>query len=133
MLAIVPESDPRPGLPTATPQVVPRTDALPVPVHSVMSPNPLSWRPVSVRFSSNPPVFATSTLYLTVTQAWVLATQPLVIVAELGASVDVTVTVLESVGAKVTVLTRSEWPYTVTLSVTDASSPSTAVKSQVPT
>jgi hypothetical protein len=50
-------------------------------------------------------------------------TNPLVIVAELGASVDVTVTVLDVSGPKSDVLTRAECPWIVTLSVTEASSP----------
>src|SRR5260370_37999706 len=100
-------------------------------VLGMMFPYTLSTSFDSVRVSSNPLPLCTSTLYLTVAQALVVVTNPLVIVAELGASSDLTVTVLDEVGPKCAVLTRSEWPFTVTASVTVASSPWTAVKSHV--
>jgi len=56
----------------------------------------------------------------------------LVVVAVVGASVDVTVTGLESVGPKVELAWISEWPVTVTLSVTDRFSPWLTVKVQDP-
>ena len=118
------------GLDAEVKQVVPTIFVLAV---GEMPPNTLSDRAVSVSLSSNVVllVFFTSTLYLTVAQALVVVTNPLVIVAELGASSDLTVTVLDEVGPKCAVLTRSEWPFTVTASVTVASSPWTAVKSHV--
>jgi len=75
-------------------------------------------------------VFFTSTLYLAVTQPAGVLTKPLVTVAELGASVDVTVTLLDEtcVPLKVEVVLRVEWPDAFTVSVTVASSPCGAVK-----
>src|SRR6266567_9124180 len=103
-----------------------------------MSPNALSLSAESVRLSSAPLLLATSTLYLKVTQAWRLATVPFVTVATLGDSSDVTVTLLDSVGPKVFVVRRSEWPDTfnwfVTVKVAAASDGPAwfAVKSHVP-
>jgi hypothetical protein len=82
----------------------------------------------SVSVSSAPLLLCTSTLYLTVAQALVVVTNPLVIVAELGASEDVTVTVLDESGPKVVLELRSEWPVTLTVSVTDRFSPWATVK-----
>jgi hypothetical protein len=97
-----------------------------------MLPYALSLNADSDRASSAPLVFFTSTLYLTVAQpAWVLS-KPLVTVAVLAASVDVTVTVLDWVLVKTELVLIDEWPDALTVSVTDLSSPWTAVKVQVP-
>jgi hypothetical protein len=77
-------------------------------------------------------VFFTSTLYLTVAQAASVPTTPLVVVAVLGASVDVTVTELDELGPKSEVVLRDEWPDALTVSITVAFSPWTAVKVHVP-
>src|SRR5207249_5387301 len=58
--------------------------------------------------------------------------QALVTVAVLGASVDVTVTVLDCTLLKVEVVLRAEWPHADTVSVTVAISPWTALKVHVP-
>ncbi len=60
-----------------------------------MLPYVLSLNADSDRASSAPLVFLTSTVYLTVAQPAVVLSKPLVTVAELGASVDVTVTLLD--------------------------------------
>jgi hypothetical protein len=86
----------------------------------------------NVKLSSNPLVFATSTLYLTVAQAAVVPTTPFVTVAVLGASEDVTVTLLDEVGPKVEVVLIDEWPDAVTVSVTVLSSFWSAEKVHVP-
>jgi len=112
-----PDSDPKPAAPLATPQVVPRTDAFGVgvePVHWVMSPNPSSRSADSVRVSSAPLVFFTSTPYLTVAQILVVLTEVFVVVAVLGASVDVTVTGLEFCGPN-DVPPEAPWPVTLTM------------------
>src|SRR5258708_10648948 len=101
-------------------------------VLGMMFPYALSTSFDSDRVSSAPLLLCTSTLYLTVAQALVVVTNPLVIVAVLGASSDVTVTLLDKVGPKCAVAARSEWPLTVTVSVTEAFSPWSAVKSHVP-
>jgi len=62
----------------------------------------------------------------------VVLSKPLVTVAVLGASVDVTVTLLDELGPNVELALRDEWPDAVTVSVTVASSPCTAVKVHVP-
>jgi len=74
---------------------VPPVFVHPVYVHFVRSPKTLSESPVSYRFSSAPLVFFTSTLYLTVAQAAVVPSTPLVTVAVLGASLEVTVTLFD--------------------------------------
>src|SRR5437667_1477483 len=72
-------------------------------------------------------VFLTVTSYLRVTQAACgPGSSPLVVFAVVGASSDVTVTVLEVFGANVTEAARSEWPFTVTLSTIVRFSPWTA-------
>ena len=77
-------------------------------------------------------MFFTSTVYLTVAHpAWVLS-KPLVTVAVLGASEDVTVTLLDGRVVKVELALIAEWPDAVTVSVTIAFSPWTAVKVHVP-
>jgi hypothetical protein len=77
----------------------------------------------NIKFSSNPLVFAASTLYLTVAQAASVATTALVTLAVLGASEEVTVTLLDEDGPKVELVLSDEWPDAVTVSVTVASSP----------
>src|SRR6185503_10902885 len=57
---------------------------------------------------------------------------PLLVVAVLGASVDVTVTLLDCVFVNVDVLLRDEWPDALTISVTDAFSPTAAVNVHCP-
>jgi hypothetical protein len=98
----------------------------------VRSPNALSLSAESVRTSSAELVFFTATLYLTVAQAASVATKPFVVVAVLGASDDVTVTLLEPC-ENVELVLRVEWPYAVTVSVSpDTFSPTVAVKVHVP-
>src|SRR5437660_1096626 len=87
-----PESVPRPA---ATPQVVPRITGGPLVPTLVMSPKAVSFSADNVRTSSAPLVLWTSTLNLTVAQAAVVPITPLVVIAVLGASEDVTVTVLD--------------------------------------
>ena len=71
-------------------------------------------------------------MYLTVAQpAWLLS-KPLVTVAVLGASEDVTVTLLDTLFVKVELALRAEWPDALTVSVTMAFAPWTAVKVHVP-
>jgi hypothetical protein len=60
-------------------------------------------------------VFCTVAVYLSVAQAWVMLDGAGVVFAELGASPDVTVTVLDVVGVN-DVWDKSPWPYTVTVS-----------------
>ena len=73
-----------------------------------MLPYGLSLSADSDRASSAPLELCTPTVYLTVAQpAWVLS-KPLVTVAELGASVDVTVTVLDCVLVKTEPVLRDE-------------------------
>jgi hypothetical protein len=67
-------------------------------------------------------VFFTSTWYLTVAQPASVATNPLVTVAVLGTSVDVTATLLDVLGPKVLLGLMSAWPTTLTVSVTVVSS-----------
>jgi len=97
-----------------------------------MSPKAVSFSADNERTSSAPLVLATSTLYLTVAQAaWVLTT-PLVVFAVLGASEDVTVTLLDVV-ANVKLVLMDEWPNAVATSVNpDKFSPTVAVKVHVP-
>src|SRR5437667_7410552 len=102
-----PESVPRPGLVVATPQVVPRALLSPV-----MSPKTVSDSADNVRTSSKALVFLTSTLYLTVAQAAMLPTKPLVTVPVAGTSVDLTETLLDEVGPKSRLVLRSAWPDT---------------------
>ena len=85
----------------------------------------------SNRFSSDPLQLCTPTVYLTVAQpAWVLS-KPLVTVAVLGASEDVTVTLLDPL-VKVKLERTDECPDALTVSVTIAFSPWSAVKVHVP-
>ena len=69
-----------------------------------MLPYALSSNADSDRFSSAPLELCTPTLYLTVAQPAVVLSKPLVTVAVLGASVDVTVTVLDCTLLKVEVV-----------------------------
>src|SRR5207249_3101129 len=119
-----PDSDPSPGLPLATPQVVPRTPPWTV----VMDPNAMSLNADRFRISSVPValVFFTSTLYLTVAQPAVLPTKVLVIVPVVAASCDVTVTWLEALGPNVPF--EAPWPETCTMLFTVRSSAWVAVK-----
>ena len=97
-----------------------------------MSPKAVSFSADNERTSSPPLVLATSTLYLTVAQAAVVPTTPLVTVAVLGASEDLTVTLLDVV-ANVKLVLMDEWPNAVTTSVNpDKFSPTVAVKVHVP-
>jgi len=97
-----------------------------------MLPYALSLNAVSDRVSSAPLVFLTSTVYLTVAQpAWVLS-KPLVTVAVLGASVELTVTLLDWVLVKTELALIDEWPDALTISLTELISPWTAVNLHVP-
>src|SRR5437773_4627400 len=113
-----------------TPQVVPRT----LPRTLVMSPYPVPLPSVSAdsdKVSSAPLELCTSTLYLTVAQPASVPARPGVTVAVLGASEDVTVTLLDCALVNFWVVLMPECPATVKISVTTASSPWTAVKSHV--
>jgi hypothetical protein len=90
-------------------------------VHFVVSPYKLSLSTDRLAFSSAPLVFLTSTLYLTVAQAAWVPTTPLVTVAVVGTSVDVTETLLDE-PLKVRLVLRLAWPFTATVSVTVVSS-----------
>jgi hypothetical protein len=97
-----------------------------------MFPKALSFSAERLRTSSAVLVFLTSTLYLTVAQAAVVLTTPLVTVAVLGASVDVTVTLLD-ICENLELELTDEWPDAVTVSVNpDKFSPTVAVKVHVP-
>ena len=86
----------------------------------------------SVKTSSAPLELCTSTLYLTVAQPASVPTKALVTFAELGASVDVTVTLLDWVLRKVELALIDEWPDALAVSVIVLISPWTAVKVHVP-
>jgi len=102
-------------------------------VHLVMSPKELSLSADRERTSSAPLVLLTSALYLTVAQAAVVLTTPLVTIAVLGASVDVTVTLLDGGDVNVELVFNVEWTDAVTVSVNPARfSPTIAVKEHVP-
>jgi hypothetical protein len=83
----------------------------------------------SVTVSSAALVFVTVALNLRVTQAATgPGARPLFVFAVLGASEDITLTVLDESGPKVAVVLRDEWPVTVAVSVTDKFSPWATVK-----
>jgi hypothetical protein len=146
-LAVRSEAVPEPATPFATPQVVPVTEpeVLAFPWVDVMSPKKVSLRAgtkvgvldeFSTKLSSCPLVFVTVASYLSVTQAALgPGSNPLLVDAVLAASEEVTVTLFDATPVKppkVTLGLRDEWPHAVTVSVTDAFSPWTAVKVHVP-
>ena len=97
-----------------------------------MLPNELSLNADSDRTSSFPLELCTSTVYLTVAQPAAIVSTPLVVVAVLGASEDVTVTELDWVLVNVELLLRDEWPDALTVSTSPAKfSPTVAVKVHV--
>jgi hypothetical protein len=90
----------------------------------------------STKLSSCPLVFVTVASYLSVTQAALgPGSNPLLVDAVLAASEEVTVTLFDATPVKppkVTLGLRDEWPQAVTVSITVAFSPWTAVKVHVP-
>jgi len=97
-----------------------------------MLPYELSLNADSERTSSTPLELCTSTAYLTVAQPAARLSTLLVVVAVLGASEDVTVTLLDWVLVKVELLLRDEWPDALTVSVKPTRfSPTGAVKVHV--